>query len=709
MIQRLLNSRTIPTKILSLLALPMLMLAAGAGYILIDLNKKAQFDTETTQRVLLDISALVHNLQIERGMSADFLSGAEASLPEALVKHHDKVNGLREQLRETFSLIDLASVPEVNRDAVAEAQFELEEIDKIRAKVAARSAPAREVVTFYTHVNADLLETALSQEKEIPDLHLAERAVALSYLQYAKDAFGIQRAVGAIGYNDGWTDATLNRLQNATTQAQERMKTFERLTSGRAYEIFSAFRESPTSLTYLDIRDRTLAGEPVNGMSGEAWFAMATEMMTALRAVEEELLTYLVEDLQAFDRTNKQIFWGTLLGVSALMAFVMSGCFIVARNITSGLFRLTSTLDQIRDGDLDITVPGQERRDAVGAIARQDEVLRGEAIAKRESDARLEKASADQGLVSGEIARGLKALREKNLSARIEVFFPEDFKALRMDFNDLARELEGALRQVRETGLTVGEGAQSISANVDDLSRRTESQAHALERSTQALNEITTSVRASANSAHSAEKTAMQAKGNVETCEAIVLQTVTAMEAIRASSQEISQITKVIEDIAFQTNLLALNAGVEAARAGEAGRGFAVVASEVQNLAQRCANAVAQIDEITARSAKQVATGNQLVSDAGTSMAQVSAQVSEISELIIAIAQNLNAQSAQLSDINTAVGEMESMTQNNVGMVEETSTASEQLYRQSSALNQLIGQFRMEAGQPLAPAQDRAA
>ncbi|WP_420002702.1 methyl-accepting chemotaxis protein [Arenibacterium sp. LLYu02] len=709
MAQRLLNSLTIPTKIQTLIALPLLLLLGGTGYELLNLNEKVKLNTEMTQRVLTDISGLVHHFQIERGLSAGFLASESSNLPEALIKQRETVDGFLANLHVTFDAMDLTALPPVNRSAVTEAHEEMDRIDDIRAKISARAITAAEAVTYFTEMNADLLETAVAQEKLMPDVHLAERAMALTYLQAGKDALGLQRAAGAVGFASGWDAMTMGRLRTATVQAQERLSTFHKLTSGRAWSIYKDFQDAPATKTFMAARTQILDGTPPAEMDAETWFALATEAIAGLHAIEEELLSTLVADMRDHDAFNVNVFWGTLVGTVILLVGVIAASLVVARNITSGLFRLTSSLDQIRDGDLEITVPGQDRRDAVGAIARQVEVLRGEAIAKRESDARLEKAFVDQGVVSREIGRGLKALREKNLSTRIEAFFPEDFKTLRMDFNDLARELETAMCQVRETGLTVGEGAQSISANVDDLSRRTESQAQALERSTQALNEITTSVRCSADNAHLAEATSIKAKGNVEACEDIVLQTVTAMEEIRASSQEISQITKVIEDIAFQTNLLALNAGVEAARAGEAGRGFAVVASEVQNLAQRCANAVAEIDEITARSSKQVATGNRLVSDAGASMAQVSAQVSEISELIIAIAQNLNAQSEQLSDINTAVAEMESMTQNNVSMVEETSTASEQLHRQSRAMNQLIGQFRMEAGQLLAPAQSRAA
>ncbi len=704
MAQRLLNALTIPTKIRALIAIPMLLLLGVAGYILYDLNAKARFDTENTQNTLIEIAGIVHNLQIERGLTAGYLSSEAKTLPARLVEQRATVDGIREKLRATLSAVDLDTLPQVNRAAVKEAHHELDLLDEIRSKVDARSVPAGEAVTFYTHLNADLLETAIAQEKIIPDLHLAERAMALTYLQSAKDALGIQRAAGAIGFNNGWTEADIGRLRNATTQSIERVSVFHKLTSGNEWATYKAFHDAPATRAFDEMRARILNGETIAGMDAQGWFAQATDMITGLHEVETQLLNTLVVALEDFDQRNDQVFWGTLGATVALLAMVYLGSLIVARNITSGLFQLTSTLDRIRDGDLDVEVTGQSRRDAVGAIARQVEVLRGEAIAKRESDERLDKAFKDQALVSREIGRGLKALREKNLSMRIVEFFPEDFKSLRMDFNDLAKELEEAMGHVRETGLTVGEGAQSISANVDDLSRRTESQAQALERSTEALNEITASVRTSADNARLAEDTSVKAKGNVEDCEGIVQQTVSAMEEISASSQEISQITKVIEDIAFQTNLLALNAGVEAARAGEAGRGFAVVASEVQNLAQRCSNAVAQIDEITARSAQQVANGSNLVATAGTSMGQVSAQVSEISELIMAIASNLNSQSSQLSDINTAVAEMEAMTQNNVGMVEETSTASEQLYRQSRDLNELIAQFQLEAKQGFAQA-----
>lgn len=177
----------------------------------------------------------------------------------------------------------------------------------------------------------------------------------------------------------------------------------------------------------------------------------------------------------------------------------------------------------------------------------------------------------------------------------------------------------------------------------------------------------------------------------------VVGRAVTAMAEIQTASNEIAQITNVIDEIAFQTNLLALNAGVEAARAGEAGKKFAVVAQEVRELAQRSALSLASKDIkiLIARSATSVQSGVTLVEDTGGALTEISGYVAQINDRIHSIATASQEQATALAEVNTAVNQMDQVTQQNAAMVEETSAATHKLSVEAAALAELVGRFKM--------------
>ncbi|MFV1536414.1 methyl-accepting chemotaxis protein [Phaeobacter sp. JH204B] len=706
MISRLLQRMSIRAKIMTLIGLPLLIIIGISGAVLYTLNKRASFDTTLTRDIMLTASELVHNLQLERGMSAEFLSTEATALPARLETQRQTSQELREHMLEVIETADLSQLHDNTRVFVSLAHDELEGLDDMRLKIADRAISAPEAVEFYSKLNLHLLETALAFEVLVHDTELAERAMAFTYFQMAKDAYGIQRAVGAQGFANGWTENLQSRMLISYMQSKERMRVFHELSDSESVELFDGQAAGETYQTFANIRSDVLAGRTPQDLTAEEWFEIATNAIEIVKEVETEIRDQLMADFEAFDRFNNNAFYQTLAGLSFVIVAISLGALVMARDIAGGVRMVTTALERISSGELEIDISGKSRKDEIGNIARQAEILRGHALEKRAADDHLDRAMAEQKLVSDAIAEALSQLSNKVLVYRLKDHFPEDFKSLRMDFNELAASLQDAMSTVRSAALSVGDDSQTIAANMDDLSRRTESQAAALERSTHAMNEITTSVGESASNAKEAETIAGTTQDKVNDCEEIVQKTVTAMEEIRASSDEISQITKVIEDIAFQTNLLALNAGVEAARAGEAGRGFAVVASEVQRLAQRCSDAVSQIDEITARSSAQVNTGSSLVGSAGSAMSEVSTQVSAISVLIVSIAKGLETQSTQLSEVNHAVGEMEQMTQTNAAMTEETTASATQLFQQARELNTMIGAFQLEGTAAPASAQE---
>ena len=298
-----------------------------------------------------------------------------------------------------------------------------------------------------------------------------------------------------------------------------------------------------------------------------------------------------------------------------------------------------------------------------------------------------------QAQVVDELRQGLGRLSKGDLAKTIETPFPADYEQLRSDFNGAVTQLRDAIATVIENAGSIDTEARNIAGAADDLSQRTETQAATLEETTAALSQITESVRVASEGARRADQVVTEARSSAEESGTVVREAVQAMGEIAASSDQISKIIGVIDDIAFQTNLLALNAGVEAARAGEAGRGFAVVASEVRALAQRSSDAARQINGLISSSSNQVKRGVDLVGEAGKALERIVESVAGISQHVSRIAASSEEQSNGLDEINVAMKQLDQVTQQNAAMFEETTAASHSLTREADTLSEATRLF----------------
>ncbi len=328
-----------------------------------------------------------------------------------------------------------------------------------------------------------------------------------------------------------------------------------------------------------------------------------------------------------------------------------------------------------------------------------------EALNDRREQAEAANAEADQrrNTAIDAITVALSRIAAGDLSTRLEGL-PSEFSKLQTDFNHTAQALGQTLSAVAQSADSIGSSSEEVGRAADDLARRTEHQAMRLEQTAAALNQLTDSVRHADNSAAQAATKVVSMRDEAKHSGDIVRNAVRAISEIAQSSQEISQIIGVIDEIAFQTNLLALNAGVEAARAGDAGRGFAVVASEVRALAQRSADAAKQIKTLISTSSNQVDQGVKLMAETGEVSERIINSVIEIDRLVAGIASSSHEQSQGLSDINKAVSEMDQGTQQNAAMVEQTTAAVHSLRSEATTLAEGVSAFVLEAAPRRAPA-----
>ncbi|KZN30520.1 hypothetical protein N480_06065 [Pseudoalteromonas luteoviolacea S2607] len=295
-----------------------------------------------------------------------------------------------------------------------------------------------------------------------------------------------------------------------------------------------------------------------------------------------------------------------------------------------------------------------------------------------------------------DVMQMLGSLAHGDLSKRITNDYQGKFGKLKEDTNATADKLTEIISSIRTSAGSISQSANEIAQGNMDLSQRTEEQASSLEETSASMDAMTDSVKQGSKRAESASELSMEAEQRAEQGGQVVNLAVTAMKEISDSSKEISEIIGVIDEIAFQTNLLALNAAVEAARAGEQGRGFAVVAGEVRNLAQRSSEAAKEIKELIRDSQTKVEEGTSLVNKSGDTLLEIVESTSKVRAMMQELAESARQQSEGIVQVNSAVTQMDEMTQQNAALVEEASAAGQSMADQALNMNKTMDFFTLE-------------
>lgn len=385
---------------------------------------------------------------------------------------------------------------------------------------------------------------------------------------------------------------------------------------------------------------------------------------------------------------------GSLIGELAI-ALAFAGILFWAmralrRTVVEPIDQLAGELDRMTAGELDVEIAVGSGRDEVSAIQRAAVGFQRAARARRE-------AVAAQAHVVAEISSGLDALAAGDLTYRIETPFEDSYEGLRLAYGRTRQQLSQLIQNVSGSASRVLNGSSEIGSASNNLADRNMKQAAQVEEAAAAVDQVARGVALTATNASSVRASIEQAHHDANESGDVIRRTTEAMGAIAASAQEISSIITLIDGIAFQTNLLALNAGVEAARAGDAGKGFAVVANEVRALAQRSADAAAEIRKLISASDAQVTSGVSLVNETGTVMERILTRMSDIRGQMDAIAAEAAAQATVVGQVNGSVNELDRGTQQNAAMAEETNAAARSLAEEARQLAGVVSQFRIDA------------
>lgn len=266
---------------------------------------------------------------------------------------------------------------------------------------------------------------------------------------------------------------------------------------------------------------------------------------------------------------------------------------------------------------------------------------------------------------------------------------------IRDPLNKANDALNDTMAQINLAGSQITAGANQVSDSSQSLSQGATEQASALEEISSSMAEIGSQTKHNADSAIQANTLAQEAQNVAELGNTQMTTMIEAMAEINQSSQDISKIIKVIDEIAFQTNLLALNAAVEAARAGQYGKGFAVVAEEVRNLAARSAKAARETSDLIEGSVQKVENGASIADATGEALAKISEGVTKVSDLVAEIAKSSNEQANGIAEITTGLHQIDDVTQQNTSTSEESAAAAEQLAAQANQLHSMLSRFTL--------------
>lgn len=635
----------------------------------------------------------VETLQEERSMTGVAL-GVGTGVDDALIKKRAEVDGQLAGLNLALDTLETAWPTTTNQSNLAELREVLSGLDPLRTSIDKGQMTLDQAKAAYTDMVQQAIFVLKAMGPELINPEASRRIEAQANLMLAKDHSNRERTFGAIAMLTIQFDSSINRkiaseftAQNLYLRIAGRGLSGESINlSGRLDAIDTAELDKLRSATIIQ------SGRGGDAELGREWFAAKSAYARELAEVQQAVFQDSSTFIQGVAAEKRM--WATIQVSFTLAAIglLLATSWWLVRSMSHSFKATLSPLRALADGQATINIPKgtwPEFREVSDAMVKFQR-----SIAERDKLAAESEASAlAQRKVVSELSSAMKKLSEGALTVRLSEKFAPEYENLRKDFNAAVEALNETLAALQANVGVIHGSALQVSGSADDLAQRTSTQAATLEETAAALDEVTSSIASAAKSANAAEGRIGDVQKEAREAANVVEQTVQAMEAISQSSDKVTQITSVLEDIAFQTNLLALNAGVEAARAGDAGRGFAVVAAEVRALAQRSTDSAKEINGLIDASARAVNDGVSKVGQTGDSLSAIVKQIDQVAGIVTDISSAAQEQATSLTELNTSANSLDRATQENAAVAAKVSDMGSVLLDESEAMRHTSSGF----------------
>ncbi len=622
---------------------PMLALMAYAGSTVLEswtLSEQIG-KLQKLERLAPVVSALVHEMQKERGMSAGYIGSNGEKFADELPKQREATSKRFEAFAVAVDGFPLDQFGEDFGAAISTAQEALAGLADKRKAVSGLTFTVPQMAKYYTGTIVRLLHAVEQMAVLSPDSHATNAITAYTAFLQAKERAGIERAMGATGFGAGEFKPAVYRKFLQLIAMQD---TFLSIFRGQGSHEQWEFYQSTVSGEAVDEvnRIRGIAIESVvtgstEGIEATDWFKTITKKINLLKTVEDRLaedLGLLIGEIRAEAETA---FYLNLVLAGLLLVVVTGLSVFVSRGISRPVASMTNMMTALADKDLSVEIIGTERRDEIGDMARAVEVFKHNAIEaeKLEAEKREEEARSEQRRKEREAEQEKRAQRAEEIQEACNAF-DQSVSGVIETVSSASTELQTTAQTLSATAEQTTERATTVAAASEEASTNVQTVASAAEEMSSSVDEIGRQV---SQSTEIAGKAVSEAQRTNET-----------VQGLAEAAQKIGDVVNLISDIAEQTNLLALNATIEAARAGDAGKGFAVVASEVKSLANQTAKATEEIGA-------QIGSMQSVTGEAVEAIEGIGTTIGQISEIATAISAAVEEQGAATQEIARNVQE----------------------------------------------------